>query len=63
MAISVYPSQKSLSKGHSRVFSFNRSTIGFNGGYNFGKHIFSSISVNYVKSVAQGGHKQVMKTT
>jgi TonB-linked SusC/RagA family outer membrane protein len=32
----------------------NRSTISFNGGYNFGKYIFSSIGVNYVKSGAKG---------
>ncbi len=32
----------------------NRSTIGFNGGYNFGKYIFSSIAVNYVKSIGKG---------
>jgi outer membrane receptor protein involved in Fe transport len=41
-------------KGTVEFSHLNRSTIGFNGGYNFGKHIFSSISVNYVKSVAQG---------
>ncbi len=32
----------------------NRSTVSFNGGYNFGKHIFSNISLSYVKSVGKG---------
>ena len=32
----------------------NRSTVSFNGGYNLGKYIFSSVGVNYVKSEGKG---------
>lgn len=41
-------------KGTIENSHINRSTVGFNGGYNFGKYIFSSIGVNYVKTEGKG---------
>lgn len=40
--------------GTSPNSNINRSTVGFNGSYNFGSHVTSGINVNYVRGIGKG---------